>query len=53
MTPSGIEPATFWLVAQYLNQPHRVPQYNGLYATRIHGVNKIDLWDVTVGGTYN
>jgi hypothetical protein len=20
MTPSGIEPATFWLVAQYLNQ---------------------------------
>jgi len=26
MTPSGIEPATFWLVARFLNQlRHRVP----------------------------
>ena len=28
MTPTGIEPATYWLVAQCLNQPrYRVPPY--------------------------
>jgi hypothetical protein len=34
MTPSGIEPATFWPVALYLNQlRHRVP--TGIHSSKI------------------
>ena len=34
MTPPGIEPATFWLVSQYINQlRHCVPQFH--YVRRV------------------
>jgi hypothetical protein len=33
MTPSGIEPATFWFVAQYLNHCATAVPFQGVYGT--------------------
>ena len=41
MTPSGIEPATFLLVAQWLNQlRHRAPRYTGFVVKKVKNLRK-------------
>ena len=46
MTPSGIEPANFHLLAQWLNQiRNRVPLFNSLYGVRC-GLRYRKIWQV-------